>query len=175
MLSACGFGFGYYYDDNPAIEIAKPIDQATAEEAYVLAVGNSSVRQSLQKRMPAGVEYPILLHPKAYLQDRKSISIGKGCVITAGSILTCDINIGSFCVLNLNCTVGHGCYIGDFCSLMPSVNLGGEVYLEEGVYIGTGATVLPGVKIGKNAVVGAGAVVTQDVPGGVTVKGVPAR
>jgi maltose O-acetyltransferase len=43
------------------------------------------------------------------------------------------------------------------------------------VFIGMGALILPGVRIGDNAIVGAGAVVTKDVPSGVTVKGVPAK
>ena len=38
-----------------------------------------------------------------------------------------------------------------------------------------GAQILPGIRIGKGAIVGAGAVVTKDVPAGVTVKGVPAK
>jgi len=43
------------------------------------------------------------------------------------------------------------------------------------VWIGTGAIVLPGVSIGDHAVVGAGSVVTRDVPAGAVVVGVPAR
>jgi maltose O-acetyltransferase len=43
------------------------------------------------------------------------------------------------------------------------------------VWIGGGAIILPGVTIGDNAVIGAGSVVTRDVPGGVTAFGNPAR
>jgi acetyltransferase-like isoleucine patch superfamily enzyme len=58
---------------------------------------------------------------------------------------------------------------------MPAVNLGGGVHLEEGVYIGTNATILPGVKVGAWSVIGAGAVVTRDVPPHETWVGVPAK
>jgi acetyltransferase-like isoleucine patch superfamily enzyme len=47
--------------------------------------------------------------------------------------------------------------------------------VQRGTHIGIGAAVLPGIKIDKNSVVGAGAVVTKDVPDNVTVVGVPAR
>jgi UDP-2-acetamido-3-amino-2,3-dideoxy-glucuronate N-acetyltransferase len=47
--------------------------------------------------------------------------------------------------------------------------------VERGASIGSGAVVLGGTRIGERAVVGAGAVVTRDVPGGATVTGVPAR
>jgi acetyltransferase-like isoleucine patch superfamily enzyme len=49
------------------------------------------------------------------------------------------------------------------------------VTLEDGCDLGVGAIVLPGVRIGKGAQVGAGAVVTQAVPDGAIVAGVPAR
>ncbi|MFA5937110.1 MAG: DapH/DapD/GlmU-related protein [Candidatus Paceibacterota bacterium] len=49
------------------------------------------------------------------------------------------------------------------------------VMIEDGVWIASGAIICPGVRIGKNAVVGAGAVVTRDVPAGWMVAGKPAR
>jgi len=71
--------------------------------------------------------------------------------------------------------VDHDCRIGDFVHLAPGVRLAGEVTVGEGALIGIGASVLPGVCIGAWDVVGAGAVVTEDVAPGVTVVGVPAR
>lgn len=49
------------------------------------------------------------------------------------------------------------------------------ITFKEGSKIGSGATVLPAITVGKDSVVGAGAVVTKDVPDGATVMGVPAR
>ena len=49
------------------------------------------------------------------------------------------------------------------------------VRIEEGADVGTNATVLPGITVGKGSIVGAGAVVTQDVPPFAIVAGVPAR
>ena len=52
---------------------------------------------------------------------------------------------------------------------------GGEVVIEDNVWIGAGAIILPKVKIGEGAIVGAGAVVTKDVPPFTVVAGVPAK
>ncbi|HBF38394.1 MAG TPA: hypothetical protein DDW50_13890, partial [Firmicutes bacterium] len=51
----------------------------------------------------------------------------------------------------------------------------GPVFLKEGCWIGARAVILPGITIGVQAVVGAGAVVTDDVPDFTVVAGVPAR
>jgi acetyltransferase-like isoleucine patch superfamily enzyme len=49
------------------------------------------------------------------------------------------------------------------------------IIIEENVWIGANAVILPGVKIGKNSIIGAGAIVTKDVPPNVVVAGNPAK
>jgi acetyltransferase-like isoleucine patch superfamily enzyme len=75
-------------------------------------------------------------------------------------------------------------YIGDCnhrhsASGMPIIDqglvFGGDVTIGAGSWISVGAAILPGVSIGKNCVIAANAVVTHDVPDGVTVGGVPAK
>lgn len=51
----------------------------------------------------------------------------------------------------------------------------GPILVEDNVFIGVNAVILPGVKIGSNSIVGAGAIVTKDVPDSCVVAGVPAR
>jgi len=50
-----------------------------------------------------------------------------------------------------------------------------ETYVKKGASIGSSVTIMCGVTIGENAIVGAGAVVTKDVPPGTVVGGVPAK
>ena len=177
MLPYCDRMLANLYDD----DVLKTDVQAAlaeippAEDPFVIAVGDSLLRRVIYQKLSSQIDFDILLHKRALVQDESSIQIGVGSIITAGSILTCNISLGRFTLINLNCTVGHDVRMGDFCSLMPSVNLGGEVTLEDAVYIGTGANILPGISIGKNSIVGAGAVVTKDVPPNTTVKGVPAK
>lgn len=53
--------------------------------------------------------------------------------------------------------------------------MSGGASIGDYVTIGAAANILPGVRIGDNAIVGAGALVTRDVPGGKVVMGIPAR
>jgi galactoside O-acetyltransferase len=50
-----------------------------------------------------------------------------------------------------------------------------DVHIEAGVWVGSGAVILPGVTIGENAVIGAGSVVTRDIPANVVAVGNPCR
>lgn len=58
---------------------------------------------------------------------------------------------------------------------MPGASISGDTVLEEGCLIGANATVLEKRIIGSTAIVGAGALVTNNIPPGVTAKGIPAR
>jgi acetyltransferase-like isoleucine patch superfamily enzyme len=71
--------------------------------------------------------------------------------------------------------VDHEDVLEDGVELAPGATLCGLVTIETGGWVCAGATVLPRIKIGADAIVGAGAVVTRNVPPGVTVVGIPAK
>ena len=153
------------------------INQLPKPANVILAIGDPLIKQKLGTRLEGipGLQFPTLVHPRAILQDREYIHIGAGSVITAGCILTTDIQIGNHVLINLNCTVGHNTVVGDYSSIMPGVNLAGQVTIGASVLVGSGADILNGIEIGDHSRVGAGAVVTKDVPAGVVVVGVPAK
>ena len=58
---------------------------------------------------------------------------------------------------------------------MPSVNISGEVDINQSVYVGTGAKIINQLSIGENTIVGAGAVVAKSLPANCTAVGIPAK
>lgn len=112
----------------------------------------------LSKRMRCRLGVDI--HPAATIGRRFTIDHGMGVVIGSTAI------IGDDCMLYQGVTLG-----------MTGKQLSGKRHptLGDGVLVGANAVVLGTVTIGDGAKVGAGAVVVDDVPGNVTVTGVPAR
>lgn len=114
----------------------------------------------------------------AFVEVQKNVEIGQRCKISSHSFLCEGV------VLEDEVFIGHGVlFIND---RYPRATTDGHVQTEEdwsmeptivrqGASIGSGAVILCGVNIGSNALVGAGAVVTRDVPNDAVVKGVPAR
>jgi acetyltransferase-like isoleucine patch superfamily enzyme len=115
----------------------------------------------------------------AFVEIQKNARIGANCKISSHSFVCEGVTIedGVF--------VGHGVMFTND-KYPRSVNPDGSMQTEEnweviptlvkkGASIGTGAVIICGITIGENALVGAGAVVTKDVPDGATVAGVPAR
>lgn len=139
-----------------------------------LGVGDPEVKRSLAMETRDWVAgFPPLIHPSVI--RTAFIEIGEGAIITAGNVLTSQIVLRPFSMLNLSCTIGHDSRIGAFATVAPGTNVSGNVMIGEGCNIGTGATIIQDISIGEWSVVGAGAVVTRDLPGHCTAVGVPAK
>jgi sugar O-acyltransferase (sialic acid O-acetyltransferase NeuD family) len=140
-----------------------------------LGIAIPEIKKNVIKRLEKkGFKYPTLIHPTVLL-GKDNVLVGKGCVICANTIITCDIQIKDFVTLNLSCTVGHDTVLNEFSSFMPSVNISGEVVIQRCVYIGTGAKIINQLEIGENTIIGAGAVVSKSLPANCTAVGIPAK
>lgn len=120
-----------------------------------------------------GLETVDAVHPRAYVATDAEWQPGLQAM--AGAVVGARARLGAQCLVNTGASVDHECTLGSGVHIGPGAHLGGCVHLDDLVFVGLGASVLPRVSIGRGAVVGAGAVVTRDVPEGVTVVGNPAR
>lgn len=146
------------------------------KELYVaIAIGTSSVRYKLHSIYVENpyLKFPNLIDPSVILSSH--IEMGEGNIICAGSILTVDIKMGDFNIINLDCTIGHDVVIENYVTINPSVNLSGNTYVKSLCNLGTGSQVIQGKKIGKNVILGAGAVVVDDIADDCVAVGVPAK
>lgn len=105
------------------------------------------------------------------------VSIGDDSHITAIN----RIEIGNHVLTGKKITItdnAHGKSDFELLSLSPTARplySAGPVIIEDGVWIGDKATILPNVRIGKNAIIGANAVVTKDIPANCVAGGIPAK
>ncbi len=176
---------GFYDDAYPRKELCmglpvvgdlNDLKSAPKAEYLVMAIGNPVIRRKVIRALDGlDLKYPVLKHPTATLDLPDTIEIGEGTVVAAGVRMTAEIEIGKHVLVNLNSTIGHNASIADYCALMPSVNIAGNVHLSDAVFVGAGASVINGLIVGPETTVGAGAVIVRDVPGGITVAGVPAK
>ena len=125
----------------------------------------------------------VILAPYTTLQSKgATLRIGSCCGIGTQTIIVAsdgnDVVIAGDLAVGPRCTIGGGTYNADRFDLpiwRQGVKTGRPVHLEHDLLLGTGVTVLSGVRIGRGSIVGAGAVVTRDVPAYTVCAGVPAR
>lgn len=151
-----------------------PMSHADPDKHKItIGVANSLIRQKSLTQLPAEIEYITLIHPS--VQISKWVNVGMGCIITAGCILTCDIELGRFSQLNVNTTICHDNIIGDFFTTAPSVNINGHCQIASNVYFGCGAATKQGISICSDVIIGMGAMVTKDITEPGTYIGIPAK
>jgi sugar O-acyltransferase (sialic acid O-acetyltransferase NeuD family) len=142
--------------------------------SFVCAIGDPKIRRQIAERFSGvGCKFASVVHPDVRIPH--SVRIGAGTVVMAGTQFTTDANVGSHVVIYLNCSITHDVEIGDFCMIAPGCNLSGGTVLEKGVQLGSGVSTLPGRRMGAWAIIGAGSVVTDDIPANCTAVGAPCR
>lgn len=138
-------------------------------------IGSSKTRKKVieQLKVNKNIYFPNLIDPSVIMSN--SIKFGSGVIICAGTILTVNIELGDFIIINLDCTIGHDVRLNSYVTLYPSVNVSGNVSIGEITEIGTGTQIIQGKNILNETIVGAGAIVTKDIPAMCTAIGSPAK
>lgn len=139
----------------------------------VIAIANYKVKKNIVNKINNKFKFATIVHPKVWIHDY--MTVGEGTIIYEGAILTANIEIGNHVIISPKCGVGHDSIIKDYVSLLWNVNVSGNDLIEEGVMMGSGSTVIQGEKIGKGSIIGAGAVVVNDIESFSTAVGVPAK
>jgi acetyltransferase-like isoleucine patch superfamily enzyme len=118
---------------------------------------------------------------------RENVTIGEGSIVGRNAIVEPKTIIGRRVTIQTGCYITSDMVIEDDVFLGPCVSTSNDKYMGMGNYahqgpiirrgarIGNNATLLPGITIGEEAIVGAGAVITKDVPAKQTYVGNPGK
>jgi acetyltransferase-like isoleucine patch superfamily enzyme len=158
--------------------------------------------RAVERRLTVGAEHHLRTGTVLYLGSsfgdrlqtghhvvvREEVRAGDEVSIWSGSVIDYGVVIGDGVKVHTNCYVAQHSELGDGCFLAPGVSFANDLYpgdeesaaLMRGPVIGPGAqlgvnvTVLPYVRIGAGTIIGAGSVVSRDLPDGVIAYGNPA-
>lgn len=176
-------------------------DQPQVEPGVI--VGYRPGRKPKDARLILGAGAKLRLGTILYggTQIGARLETGHYVVIREDNLLGDDVKIWNNTTIDYGCKIGHrvkihtNCYIAQFTTLeddvflAPGVSVANDPHpgcafssqcmkgptIEAGAQIGAGVTLLPFVRVGRKSLVGAGSVVTKDVPPEVVVAGNPAR
>lgn len=143
------------------------------EYPFVIAIGNTAIRQRLAERLK-NVKWYTAIHPSAVISDL-DVSIDVGTVIMANAVVNAGATIGRHCIINSGAIVEHDNKIEDFVHISVGAKLAGMVQVGKNTWIGAGATVSNNIRICNDCTIGAGAVVINNIKEEGTYVGVPVR
>jgi sugar O-acyltransferase (sialic acid O-acetyltransferase NeuD family) len=147
-----------------------------SELAIVFAIGSPNIIKSIVGKITnKKISFPNIIDPSAVFLDRNSVRMGKGNIIGPNSIISCNVILGDFNMINLLCHLGHEAALGNYNVLMPSVNICGGVTIGNYNFLAIKSTVLQYLSIPNNVLLGAGSTLMVDAKADCKYFGNPAR
>ncbi len=138
------------------------LEIATSDYAsYIMAIGDAKARERLRSVFPKKTKFSQIIHPSVSMTPYTHL--GPGSIVLGNVLLSCDVRIGAFAVINPGTTISHDTKIGDYFSASPGVNISGNCTIGNRVFMGTNSCTRNGVSIGDDIIVGMGAVVVKDI------------
>ena len=150
-------------------EWAKPISVA-------IALGSPKVlRTVVGKITNPNVEFPNVVAPNVLFMDEGSVIMGKGNIIFSNSLISCNVKLGDFNILNVYTQIGHESEFGNYNVVMPTTNISGGVVIGDANLFGVKSTVLQYKKVGNEVVLSPGSVLSRTAKDGKIYLGNPAK
>lgn len=144
--------------------------------AIVFAIGNPRVLEVLYKKIHNPyIKFPNIISPDTIYNDPDNIRMGFGNIICPRSLLSCNVEIGNFNMLNGYVIIGHDCIIGNYNTIMPAVKISGGVKVGNRNFLGVNSSVIQYKTIGDDTIIGASSVVMRNTKNGNTYIGNPAK
>lgn len=140
---------------------------------FFVAIGNSAIREKITNMLiNGGANVVSIIHPSAIIGSNVTVEIGT--FVAPGAVINTGSTVGKGVIINTCASVDHDCVIEDFCHISVGARVAGTVHIGHGTFLCAGATVINNHFICSGCVIGAGAVVINDITESGTYVGVPA-
>ena len=173
VMAQMGVKLTCFVDDKYVDNDTLPLSQFDPTKYIAMvAVADSKDRYNIIQRLPKETQFFTFIHPTALLME--DVEIGEGSFIGAYSILTTNIKIGKYAILNRGNHIGHDCIIGNYFSAMPGSIVSGNVTIYDCVYMGNNSSIREKLSIHSFSTIGMNSAVVKhiEIPG--TYVGCPA-
>ena len=166
-----------YVFGDPDLQAEHARAQALLERYNATAHRDQEERQRLLRDLLGGVGHGVVVQPPLRCDYGTRVTIGDGTFVNYDCVLldAAPITIGAHCQLAPQVQILTASHPIDPEPRRLGWEYAAPIAIGDNVWLGGGAIVLPGVSVGSDTVVGAGSVVTRDLPGGVVAVGSPAR
>lgn len=150
--------------------------------------GNDNTTKKILKKICRSISKSSFIpnSGRIYFLRKAGVNIGEKVIINEGFTLACDIGYESNLTIEDRAAFGpnvtivvtshpNNSRLRVHKDVYPFMEVFGTTHIRHDTWIGAGAIILPNITIGESSVVGAGAVVTNDIPPYTVVAGVPAK
>lgn len=147
------------------------LEKINVDTDCIIAIANNRVRKKIAEENE--LNYINIIHPKAAVSRYAQIGIGN--IVLSNSSVDPNVEVFNHVIINKNNSIGHNSTLQNYSQVSPGCSFGGFTELKEGVFTGLGSVTIPSIIVGNWSIIGAGTVVTKNLPNEVTAVGVPAR
>ena len=158
------------------ISMLETLKETHGIEAVYCPLGNNRLRvKFLKYAKELGYKTPNYIHPSVLISP--NVHIGScGIYLLPSTVIMPCCDIKDYVMISVNSIISHHTIVEEGVFLSFGVNLGASITVHKYAYIGIGATIMTGVhELGEDCLIGAGAVVINDVPDKAIMAGVPAK
>lgn len=166
-----------YIADDPDLEAASRRAVALAHRYGEVYATDPDAARPILEDLLGSIAPDAHIRPPLYVDYGSYITVGSGTFANFGltALDVAPITIGSDVQIGPNVQLLTPTHPLDPERRRAKLEAAEPIVIEDNVWLGGGAIVLPGVTIGENSVIGAGAVVTKEIPANVVAVGNPAR
>ncbi|MDY3271920.1 MAG: acetyltransferase [Prevotella sp.] len=144
--------------------------------SIVIAIGNPNILRNVSEKINNQlIDFPNIIAPNACIMDYDNIKMGKGNVICPNCLISCNVELGNFNLINVMSQLGHDTKMMNYNVVMPSVNISGGVVVGNCNLFGVKSFIIQYKTIENNVLITPGSIMLRNGKDNTTYMGNPAK